>query len=179
VDLLDALFSLVCHQDPARTWWPGGVALPFCERCAGLYAGAALALVLLGALRPRATGRFLRVHGLLLLAMAPLGFHLVPHGPVLRTLSGCAFGFGLAAFLLVGAGALRGEAGISGRWAALLYTAGGAASAAAVLLLAMSGWAPASAILAVAGAAGLLALAVLAVAALARIVPSSLMILTG
>jgi hypothetical protein len=49
-------------------------------------------------LRPKLSGRFLAVHGAFLLLMVPFGYHWVPQGPVLRTVSGVLFGFGLLTF---------------------------------------------------------------------------------
>ena len=92
-------FALVCGQNPAHTWAPGEVLLPFCQRCTGLYAGAVLAALLHLWLRPRLTGRFLAIHGAFLLFMAPFGFHWVEHGPGLRTITGTLFGFGVVTFL--------------------------------------------------------------------------------
>ncbi len=48
---------------------------------------------------PRLTGRFLEMHGAFLLLMVPFGFHWVAQGPVLRTLTGVLFGFGVVTFL--------------------------------------------------------------------------------
>jgi hypothetical protein len=50
-------------------------------------------------LRPPLTGRFLQAHGGFLLLMAPFGFHWLPQGPVLRTITGLLFGFGIFTFL--------------------------------------------------------------------------------
>jgi hypothetical protein len=52
-------------------------------------------------LRPRLTGRFLEIHGLFLLVMVPFGYHWLPQGPVLRTVTGLLFGAGLVSFLMV------------------------------------------------------------------------------
>lgn len=50
--------SLICHQQPARSFHPWGRKLPVCARCAGLYAGAFAGLLFLpwpaGARRTRA-----------------------------------------------------------------------------------------------------------------------------
>lgn len=35
-------FSLVCHQDPARSFWIAGVPIAVCSRCLGIYLGAAV-----------------------------------------------------------------------------------------------------------------------------------------
>ena len=99
LDALTILFARLCGQNPSHTWAPGGLPLPCCQRCTGLYAGAAVAAVVLFWLRPRLSKGFLEAHGLCLLVMAPLGLHWVPEGPVVRTLSGVLFGFGVAAFL--------------------------------------------------------------------------------
>jgi len=35
-------FSVVCHQDPARSFWIAGAPVAVCVRCLGIYLGAAL-----------------------------------------------------------------------------------------------------------------------------------------
>lgn len=97
MEFLHQLFSFVCGQQ--HTWSLGGEVLPFCQRCTGLYVGAALALLPLLLFRPRPTARVLWLHGLLLLLMVPFGYHLVPQNAVLRTLTGQLFAFGLAYYL--------------------------------------------------------------------------------
>ena len=99
INILHHLFSAVCGQNPDHTWSPGGEPLVCCQRCLGLYVGAAVALALHWWFRPKLTGRFLEVHGLFMLVMLPCGFHWLPQGPVLRTLSGILFGFGVVTFL--------------------------------------------------------------------------------
>jgi uncharacterized membrane protein len=96
---MEEIFSLVCGQNPAHTWAPGGELLPLCQRCTGFYVGAALALILLLRFRPIQDVRYRWLHGMLLLLMAPFGFHLVPQDAVLRTLSGQWFGFGVVGLL--------------------------------------------------------------------------------
>jgi uncharacterized membrane protein len=96
---LHQIFSFVCAQNPAHTWAPGGELLPFCQRCTGLYVGATLALLLLLWFRPATDARYCWLHVALVLFMTPFGFHLVPHGAVLRTMSGHFFGFGVAGLL--------------------------------------------------------------------------------
>ena len=98
-ETLKHLFSFFCGQNPGHTWAPAGLLLPCCERCAGLYVGAAVASVLHLWLRPRPSNRFLQVHGAFLLLMVPFGFHWLPQGPVLRTVTGALFGFGVVTFL--------------------------------------------------------------------------------
>jgi uncharacterized membrane protein len=136
---LNTFLSLVCGQNPAHLWAPGGLALPCCQRCAGLYCGALAAFVCLRLFRPALTTRFLWGHGLLLVQMVPLGFHWVAQGPVLRTVSGVLFAFGLAVFLeLVPGGPWRTVARVS-PWAARAYWLGVAISTALILALAREG----------------------------------------
>jgi uncharacterized membrane protein len=99
LEILAHWFAAVCGQDPGHTWAPGGILLPCCQRCTGLYVGAGVAALLHLWLRPRLTGRFLEIHGAFLLVMAPFGFHWVSQGPMLRTLTGMLFGFAVVTFL--------------------------------------------------------------------------------
>lgn len=99
IDFLWYWFGFVCGRAPDHLWAPGGVVLPCCQRCTGLYVGAWLAVVLWLVLRPPRTRRFLLVHGLFLLIMVPFGFHWLPQGALLRTLTGTLFGLGVVAFL--------------------------------------------------------------------------------
>ena len=93
------LFAAVCGQNPGHTWAPGGMLLPCCQRCTGLYVGAGVAGLLHLWLRPRLSGRFLEIHGAFLIFMVPFGFHWVADGPVLRTVTGVLFGFGVVTCL--------------------------------------------------------------------------------
>lgn len=47
------LGSVVCHQRPDRSFHPGGVQMPVCTRCTGLYAGAGAGVLVAGARRRR------------------------------------------------------------------------------------------------------------------------------
>jgi len=94
---LAELFSHVCGQ--VNLWAPGGEALPFCQRCTGLYVGGAWVQALWLAFRPRPTLRVLGMHGLLLLLMVPFGYHLVPQSGEVRTLTGLLFAVGLTYLL--------------------------------------------------------------------------------
>ena len=94
---LAELFSYVCGQ--VNLWTPGGEALPFCQRCTGLYVGGAWAQLLWLAFRPRPTLRVLGMHGMLLVLMIPFGYHLVPQGGEVRTATGLLFAVGLTYFL--------------------------------------------------------------------------------
>jgi uncharacterized membrane protein len=97
--LLWQAFSMLCGQNPEHTWALEQVPLPFCQRCTGLYVGSFVCLLLHWSLRPGQGGRFIALHCLFLLTAAPFGFHLVPDGPVLRTMTGVLCGFGIGTFL--------------------------------------------------------------------------------
>jgi uncharacterized membrane protein len=98
-DWVTSAFSLVCGQYPEHIWAPGGVTLPCCQRCTGLYAGAFCAVVVHLLTQPHLARVFVWLHLLLLLQMAPFGFHWVAQGPTLRTLSGACFSIAVVAFL--------------------------------------------------------------------------------
>ena len=98
-DWLAHAFALVCGQNPEHLWAPGGLSLPCCQRCTGLYAGAAGALLLHWLCKPQPTAGWKWMHGMFLLQMVPFGFHWLPQGPVLRTVTGVLFAFGLVAYL--------------------------------------------------------------------------------
>jgi len=101
IEALSHLFAAVCGQNPGHTWAPGGMLLPCCQRCTGLYVGAGIAALLHLGLRPKMTSLFLRIHGAFLLFMAPFGFHWVAHGPAMRTITGVLFAFAVVTFLWV------------------------------------------------------------------------------
>src|SRR5262245_18539617 len=93
--LIEAVSGLLCGRNPDHSWMAGGQQFPLCQRCAGIYAGAALAVVLDLLLRPRRGGFFIALHALAIAQIAPLGLGLIPGGPFLRVLSGWLFGLGL------------------------------------------------------------------------------------
>jgi uncharacterized membrane protein len=99
VTALHEIFARVCGQQ--HNWVLGGETLPFCQRCTGLYVGAVLAMLVLLLFRPKATKRMLGAHGLLLLMMAPFGYHLVPQNGAVRMLSGQLFAIGLVYYMLL------------------------------------------------------------------------------
>ena len=99
LELLSHLFAFVCGQQPDHTWAPGGMLLPLCQRCTGLYTGAAVAAFLHVFAPPKPSSRLLELHGAFLLLMVPFGFHWIPQGPTLRTVTGVLFGFGVLMFL--------------------------------------------------------------------------------
>lgn len=162
-DLHEQIFSLVCGQNPDHVWRLGGELLPLCQRCTGLYAGAAVG-VLLGILcRPRVSARFLWVHGLFLLQMVPLGFQLVPQGPVVRTLSGYLFALGVVACLRPRSGSRSHNP-----WGFRLYSLGCAAALVIVPAVALWGGPFAHGVLTWASTVGMASLLFLALENLTR-----------
>jgi uncharacterized membrane protein len=93
------IFSFVCGRYAPHTWILGGIELPCCQRCTGLYAGAALAILLQLGCRPNDSFRYRLIHGLCLLQMAPMGLHWIAQDALLRCLSGQLFALSLVAFL--------------------------------------------------------------------------------
>lgn len=162
------LFALVCGQ--AHVWNVGGHTLPLCQRCTGLYAGAAVALLLWLMFRPRPTPGRLWAHGLALLLMVPFGYHLVPQAGEVRTLTGFVFAIGLVYFLLlVPAVWLRLRLSEHARG----YLAGMFAAAPALMIAIHFGGAVAAMVLSGLSVAGLAALALLSAANL-LLIPLSL-----
>ena len=122
LEALNHLFSCVCGQNVGHTWETGGMLLPLCQRCTGLYAGAGVAALAHLLLRPRITGAFLLWHGGFLLLMAPFGMHWVSQGPGLRASSGLLFGAGVFTFLWLPAmNVWRRQTPRESRWMVLLY----------------------------------------------------------
>jgi len=123
-----------------------------------------MALLLQMVLRMRPSARFLHVHGLFLLVMVPLGFQWVPHGPVVRTLSGILYGFGVVAFLGLVPLARYCEVSEQTPRKLSLYALGLVAALVAVPALAVWGGGGAGGLLAVMALVGLAGIAVLALA---------------
>lgn len=182
MDWLAHVFGQVCGQMPEHTWQPGGLPLPVCQRCTGLYAGAAAAALLLACLRPRLEGRFLQIHGAFLLVMAPFGFHWMPQGAAGRAVTGVLFGAAVVVFLALwpaeslvstrlnsgnGSELRRAEPGQARRWSRGGYFAGLAAAALGVPALGQWGGPAAAGALGILIAAGGLVIAGLATANLA------------
>jgi len=159
VEWLREVFALVCGRH--HCWALGGVDLPFCQRCTGLYVGAALAVVLYAVFRPRPTYVSLAIHGLLLLLMVPFGYHLVPQNAALRTLTGQLFAVGLVGYLSLLPASRLGlpeNANRHGLWA---YVVGVLLSLGILQACVHVGGRPVGVVLAWLGFSGLLALAVL------------------
>jgi hypothetical protein len=106
--------------------------LPCCQRCTGLYAGAAVALVLHLGLRIRPTARFLQVHGGFLLLMIPFGYHWVPQNALVRGVSGVLCGTGVVSFLWLLPGPRICLTRLINRRRLIVYTAGIAVALAAI-----------------------------------------------
>lgn len=94
---LRLLLSYICGQE--HCWELGGVVLPFCQRCTGLYVGACCAMALVSIFRPRPSAWLYWLHGSFMLVMVPFGFHFVEHGGLARTFTGALFGYGLVYYL--------------------------------------------------------------------------------
>jgi uncharacterized membrane protein len=162
MDLLRILFSYVCGQH--NCWVLGGVTVPFCQRCTGLYVGAFCALFLIALFRPRPRAFLYWLHGILMLVMFPFGFHLVQHGGLVRTFTGALFAFGLVYYLALNPLSVRigwkdSRRAWVGAYLALIVGT--------ILLLLVSvtwGGAIVAALLALLGALGLAALVFLALA---------------
>ena len=109
VDTLSWLFSHVCGQ--ARCFVVDGAALPVCQRCLGLYAGASLTAGWLvvcrlwrAGLPPRSV---IAVNSVMLIAALLGGIHAIDIGPVWRLMCGLWTGHVVMLWLVCGAGELR------------------------------------------------------------------------
>jgi uncharacterized membrane protein len=78
--------SFVCHQRPERSFYLWAHQMPVCARCAGIYAGAALAVLVLPLARRLLDGRSLGEGGQPSLACSPKGVALVACAPAIATL---------------------------------------------------------------------------------------------
>lgn len=68
--LLYLVGSLVCHQQPERSFHLAGAQLPVCARCLGLYAGAAAGLTIWTAVAPIRGLRWTRPRAVISLAIS-------------------------------------------------------------------------------------------------------------
>jgi uncharacterized membrane protein len=154
----DWILATVCGQNAAHTWAPGGELLPCCQRCTGLYAGALVATILHGWLRPQVTGRFLTIHGVFLVIMVPFGYHWLPQEAVLRTVTGLLFGAGLVTFLMVSLRAPPAGVGQDRSPGTRGYFLGLSAAGIGILAAAGSAWGAAARVLSAVVTIGALAL---------------------
>jgi len=102
-EFAEYVFSFFCHQHPTSTWMLGETSIAVCQRCTGLYVGSAIWAVfsLLPFMRITPTRQILFIHGILVMQMVLFGYHLVPHGPTMRTITGQLFAIGIVYFLLL------------------------------------------------------------------------------
>jgi uncharacterized membrane protein len=170
VEHVEQFFALVCRRE--HCWAPGGEVLPFCQRCTGLYVGAAVAVVLYAAFRPRPTSLSLWIHGLMLLLMVPFGYHLVPQNGMLRTLTGQLFAAGLVCYLSLLPTSRLSSWQREDKRMSLAYAVGVLGSLAIVQSAVHAGGRVTGAVLAWAGLVGLVALAALAIANLVLLPPA-------
>jgi uncharacterized membrane protein len=91
-------FSVVCHQDPARSFWIAGAPVAVCVRCLGIYLGAAVGSAgVLRACRPRLLRIFIAA-----LAVNTLDI-VVEWSGLHGNLPGLRFALGLLAGVAIGA----------------------------------------------------------------------------
>jgi uncharacterized membrane protein len=111
--LLDLPFAAICHRLPERTIELAGVAMPLCSRCAGIFAGLSLGVLICW---PRPTLKQARLAllgaGLLMVAdiiIQDLGVHPLWH--VTRLITGGLLGYVAATALM---SAIMRERGLVG-----------------------------------------------------------------
>ena len=101
-------FSIICHQDPSRSWFLAGEALPVCIRCASIYLGFLASLA--AGLAP--SSQWLKASMLILIAEFVVA-RLIVDSPIARSVSGMLLGATAAPFVgqgiveLLGRGKLR------------------------------------------------------------------------
>jgi uncharacterized membrane protein len=167
---LTTIFSVVCGQ--VHCWAPGGVMMPVCERCLGLYLGALWSLLLVSTVRPFPSRALLWLHGLAMLAMIPFGYHLVPQGPVIRTVTGFVFGLGMVYYLSLAPGEIVGLERFAKRRAATVYALAALTPLPVVLVSVQYGPAVAGSVLTVLATVGLAVTVLLALASVASLLGS-------
>lgn len=100
--LADEWFGFQCHRDPNRALGFGGIDLPVCARCFGIYAGLGGGALVL---RPRLEPRFVRVWLLvsvlvMLLDVATELLEMRPASPVVRALTGALLAWPIGVVLV-------------------------------------------------------------------------------
>ena len=99
-----AFFSVICHQDPSRSWFLAGEPLPICIRCASIYLGFFASLA--AGLSPRS--RWLKASILIMIGEFVVA-RLLVDSPTARSLSGILFGATAAPFVGQGVVELLGR----------------------------------------------------------------------
>ena len=99
MDFLAKYLEWICGQATDRSWVFGSQTFPLCQRCTGIYVGAAIATILYYCMRPRAQRGGLWILMVLLFQIVPAGLHWWFDTPVLRMLSGAWFGIGVIGLL--------------------------------------------------------------------------------
>lgn len=119
---LYAAGSLVCHQLPARSFQLWSAQMPVCARCTGIYAGGALAAIVLMALDTsvaiRGTDRR-RTIATLVVSSLPTGITLVyewatgqPSSNLIRALAGVPIGAAVASMVVAWCRPSRASGGL-------------------------------------------------------------------
>ena len=116
--LADGWFGFQCHRDPTRALTVGGIELPVCARCFGIYAGLAWGALVL---RPRLEPKFVRLWlfastVFMLLDVVTELLEMRPSWPALRVLTGSLLAWPIGVALVQNARrcALGGEAAHAG-----------------------------------------------------------------
>lgn len=104
MSIINYIFSLLCSQDPSRSFAIAGRLLPFCQRCTGLYLGLGITFIYLLLSRhykkglPSASIIYVNIASLLMMPI--FGFHFLDPGPPWRLWSGLIYGNAIASLLL-------------------------------------------------------------------------------
>jgi uncharacterized membrane protein len=104
MSIINYIFSLLCSQDPLRSFAIDGHLLPFCQRCTGVYLGLGISFFYLLLSRhykkglPPASVIYINIASLLIMPL--FGFHLLDPGPAWRFWSGLIYGNAIASLLL-------------------------------------------------------------------------------
>ena len=96
MNILNIIFSFLCHQNPARSFFIDEMLLPLCQRCTGLYVGMGISFIWLLINRYDKKGLLPRsviyINIACILIMGIFGYHLLDPGPGWRLWSGLIFG---------------------------------------------------------------------------------------
>lgn len=103
--LVEAWFGFQCHRDPSRALAFGGLPLPVCARCFGIYTGLGLGALVL---RPRLEPRFVRLWlaGAVLVMLLDVATELLAmrsESPALRVITGMLLAWPIGVALVLNA----------------------------------------------------------------------------